>query len=97
MSGYATPKPNHVRSLVHVHPPGFLAQLLDPTSLLDHPLDLSLRLLPNIQLQIPRHGLDVVPVLFDELVKPGLFRDGSVPLDGDRGGRERFQCYAGQS
>lgn len=54
--------------LVQVHSLDLLLDPFNPSSLLDHSLDLPLGLLPDIQFEVPSHRLHIVPVLLHQEV-----------------------------
>ena len=70
-------------NLFHIHP-------FPTTRLLDHPLDLSSSLLPDIQRSIFTHGFVIVSMFVDKLLKPCEFRCGGMAFDWDRVRREMF-------
>ena len=81
------------RRLIQIHIARLFPQLLHTPGLLDHPPDLAVCLLPDVQLEVGRHGGDVISVFLDEAVKPRLLRNRGVAFDGGGGSSKGFERW----
>lgn len=68
-----------------------LSQVVHTSCFLQHPLDLTLGLLPHVDLPVLEHAFGVVTVLHHHLEKPFVFRIRGEADDRCHGGGESFE------